>query len=1298
VAILLLVGTVGAGLAALHFRATAGRELTARLDADAARRHADARGEESRRLLVRQLVASGVRQLDEDDPMAALVWFAEALRRDQGAPAREHEHRLRLGTLLRRSPGLVRAWFHDGPVHHAAFSPDGRRVVTAGGDGIARVWDLGFGRPLLPPLRHRGPVHHAAFSPDGRRLVTASADGTARVWDGSTGRPIFPDLQHGRPVHFAAFSPDGRLIVTACGDPRVATATGKLAPPANADGSGTEVVPARGGGEARVYNAATGRRVSTLGDGKAVLHAAFAPDSRRVATAGSDGNARVWDPRTGRPLGPLLHEYYGVDRVSFSPDGRFVLAAAGWHGDRRVEVAGDCILWNAATGARVRSFSYPTREGDTTIPAAAFSPDGRRVATAGNVPRIWDVTSGKPVAPQPLPFDGEVLDVVFSPDGRRIAAAGRSNRGGGAARFLDASTGKPIGPPMEHGGPVVSALFSPDGRHLLTASEDGSARVWSLPQPDRIPPSRLLDWLEVRYVAFSPDAQILVGFGYGSSAQLWDAATLRPIGSPLAHSGPLSAATFSPDGRRIITASRDGTARIWDTATGCPCTPPLEHGGRVEEVRFSADGLRVLTAGTDDTEVSTRYDLRLMSSVNDVSGMPTEGKNAIIVAAMDNVLHFRIFGADGKLVVDTDETKLTERAQQLEDLEDLRKQLENMWPRHELTRREKRRVITAITSIVGHTFITVRVWETATGRLLSAVTPPGRLLEFALSADSRRLVASAGDENQPDFQVWDVATLTPVATLASDWYQSSHSPEFSPDGRRVVGLEGNGARVWDAGTGEPISPLLGHGATVNRAALSPDGTRVATAGEDWTARVRAVVDGRDLTPPLHHRGAVLFVGFSPDGSLLTTLSSSVPEPDWAKQFRAWGAATGDPVIGSVEIPRLSTDRVAFGPDGRLVRLETDDWGTSRVLDLAADDRPASDLIAWAGLLSGQRLDASGGLLPMGAVEFRGAWEAARVGGRPEDLEWSSDRHLAWHQAEVEGSGVAAEDWSGMIWHLDPLIAANPKWWPLHAQRGVACIGLGRWVEAVADLSRAIRLGADHQKVWESRADALAELGRWDEAIADYARASDLDPYRLALARLAAGDVAGYRDECAATERRFGRIGRIDSFLLTQLWMLVLAPDAVSNAGLMVRAAERAADYLGGSALLRVHGAALYRAGRHREAIGRLEAAIAAAESERAEEQRTGPRTWRYPPPWESSPAVDWLFLAMAHQRLGDAAQARRCLGRATKWIAEARRWGADDLLTGDRHRWMERTEVDLLSREAVAQIFDPVFPADPFAR
>jgi DNA-directed RNA polymerase specialized sigma24 family protein len=91
-------------------------------------------------------------------------------------------------------------------------------------------------------------------------------------------------------------------------------------------------------------------------------------------------------------------------------------------------------------------------------------------------------------------------------------------------------------------------------------------------------------------------------------------------------------------------------------------------------------------------------DLLLMSAVNDVDGIPTRGKNLIIVAAVKHVLHFRIFDGDGERVVDTNETWLTEQTRQI--IEDLRKQLNGLWTCTELTKSQKNQVIATVTSIV----------------------------------------------------------------------------------------------------------------------------------------------------------------------------------------------------------------------------------------------------------------------------------------------------------------------------------------------------------------------------------------------------------------------------------------------------------------------------------------------------------------------------------------------------------------------------------------------------------------------
>src|SRR6185295_17264904 len=79
--------------------------------------------------------------------------------------------------------GTITLSGHTADINSVAFSPDGRLVVTASADGMARVWDAATGASHGELRGHSGTVHSASFSPDGKFIVTAGNDATVRVWD-----------------------------------------------------------------------------------------------------------------------------------------------------------------------------------------------------------------------------------------------------------------------------------------------------------------------------------------------------------------------------------------------------------------------------------------------------------------------------------------------------------------------------------------------------------------------------------------------------------------------------------------------------------------------------------------------------------------------------------------------------------------------------------------------------------------------------------------------------------------------------------------------------------------------------------------------------------------------------------------------------------------------------------------------------------------------------------------------------------------------------------------------------------
>src|SRR5262245_42033278 len=328
-------------------------ELAAKLAQEAREEALKGRGD-SEGKLVHLFAGQGVRLMERGELLESLVWLTEALRLAQGDARREAPHRLRLAAILAQCPRPVQAWFHDKPVMHAEFSPDGRRVLTTAKDGKARLWDATVGKAIGDALGGDTDVVLAHFSRDGRRVLTALADNNVRVWDSANGKPITPPLEHTGPVLALALSPDGKRLHTISRD-AMARATAF-----------------------HTWDAATGDAIGEPWEFTHVVQTAtFSPDSRHILSTGMDGRAFLTD-LTGKDSHPAFDQGGPLRQVAFSPDSKFAATCAGKA----------ARVWNAET----RHAISPALVHPEDVSLIAVSPDGWRAVTAcaDRVIRIWD--------------------------------------------------------------------------------------------------------------------------------------------------------------------------------------------------------------------------------------------------------------------------------------------------------------------------------------------------------------------------------------------------------------------------------------------------------------------------------------------------------------------------------------------------------------------------------------------------------------------------------------------------------------------------------------------------------------------------------------------------------------------------------------------------------------------------------------------------------------------------------------------------------------------------------------------
>jgi eukaryotic-like serine/threonine-protein kinase len=593
---------------------------------------------------------------------------------------------------------------------------------------------------------HKGSVYHAGFSPDGKTLVSCGEDGTVRFWDVATGQSLrtIPAQDQAGEVNSAEFSADGRTLVTASDD-----------------------------GKVRLWNLATYRLEATIPAHQASAYAGFAPDGRRLISAGRrDRLVKLWDLATYQPLVSIKASEKDLENVVFSPDGR-TLATVGEDGNIK--------LWNSADLSPTGSLFVS----GGPVYGLAFSADRTRIATgdvAGNV-RVCD-RSGFALRNEfrdAQQHTADIQSVAFLAGDRMIVSAG----GYGILKLWDSATGKCLGSLLGHTDKIWGVSISPDGTTLATASSDGTVKLWDA-RPTRQERTLLAQTALANVtMAFTPDGQTLIvalsvgrekietvdgtssfvvdesqevsGFDVNTGTQRFqrclDRAKNRYFPSLIA------------GGALAIFASPGFPSTMWEVATG----KHLATIGRVAYIHAAWDHFLLVKR-------PPKGPIELVDAATGLTRHVLQGTDSWQCWAFSPTGEFLAFGDHDQLVIWDVATNRESRR-----------------------RRMNRPLTTAVISpdatilAIGEKGADVQLWDVGTLELRGTLRGHSDAIhDLSFSPDGRTLVSGSKDGT---VKLWDVTAGEELLTLPEPFKGAVSQPHFAPDGRTLAVLAGGAGKI-----------------------------------------------------------------------------------------------------------------------------------------------------------------------------------------------------------------------------------------------------------------------------------------------------------------------------------------------------------------------------------------------------------------------------------------------------------------------------------------------------------------------